>query len=55
VESDASGAERFIFVEHTYAISDVAESFPSVCGHDWKCLRLFSRLYCGTDSLVNSW
>ncbi|MFN7517078.1 MAG: iron-sulfur cluster biosynthesis transcriptional regulator SufR [Dolichospermum sp.] len=41
VESDASGAERFIFVEHTCAISDVAESFPSVCGHE---LEMFAAI-----------
>lgn len=26
--------ERFIFMEHNCAISNVAESFPSVCGHE---------------------
>ena len=43
VESDASGGggERFIFVEHTCAISDVAESFPSVCGHE---LEMFAAI-----------
>jgi len=34
VESDVNGAESFIFIEHTCAISNVAESFPSVCGHE---------------------
>ncbi|MBD2141596.1 iron-sulfur cluster biosynthesis transcriptional regulator SufR [Anabaena sp. FACHB-1250] len=43
VESDASGGggERFIFVEHTCAISDVAESFPSVCDHE---LEMFAAI-----------
>jgi DeoR family suf operon transcriptional repressor len=27
-------AERFMFTEHNCAISTVAESFPSVCGHE---------------------
>jgi DeoR family transcriptional regulator, suf operon transcriptional repressor len=26
--------EKFIFAEHNCAISDVAESFPTVCGHE---------------------
>lgn len=26
--------ERFIFMEHNCAISNVAESFPSICGHE---------------------
>ncbi|MBC5795357.1 iron-sulfur cluster biosynthesis transcriptional regulator SufR [Sphaerospermopsis sp. LEGE 00249] len=34
VESDANGGDRFLFMEHTCAISNVAESFPSVCGHE---------------------
>lgn len=28
------GKNRFIFIEHNCAISNVAESFPSVCGHE---------------------
>lgn len=32
---EASGSEdKFIFLEHNCAISNVAESFPSVCGHE---------------------
>jgi DeoR family suf operon transcriptional repressor len=35
VESpDSTEEERFIFIEHNCAISNVAESFPSVCGHE---------------------
>jgi DeoR family suf operon transcriptional repressor len=35
VESpDSIEEERFIFIEHNCAISNVAESFPSVCGHE---------------------
>ncbi|WP_071187502.1 iron-sulfur cluster biosynthesis transcriptional regulator SufR [Trichormus sp. NMC-1] len=41
VESDATGAERFIFMEHTCAISNVAESFPSVCGNE---LEMFAAI-----------
>ncbi|MBW4672130.1 MAG: iron-sulfur cluster biosynthesis transcriptional regulator SufR [Cyanomargarita calcarea GSE-NOS-MK-12-04C] len=29
-----SNSEGFIFMEHNCAISNVAESFPSVCGHE---------------------
>jgi DeoR family suf operon transcriptional repressor len=32
--SDSSGSERFMLTEHNCAISNVAESFPSVCGHE---------------------
>ncbi|MBH8574438.1 iron-sulfur cluster biosynthesis transcriptional regulator SufR [Nostocaceae cyanobacterium CENA369] len=31
---DSLGGERFIFMEHNCAISNVAESFPTVCGHE---------------------
>lgn len=31
---DASSGNRFIFIEHHCAISNVAESFPSICGHE---------------------
>ncbi|ABA20049.1 transcriptional regulator [Trichormus variabilis ATCC 29413] len=31
---DSIEEERFIFIEHNCAISNVAESFPSVCGHE---------------------
>ncbi|MEO1430120.1 MAG: iron-sulfur cluster biosynthesis transcriptional regulator SufR [Cyanobacteria bacterium J06632_19] len=35
VETSGSEAEdKFIFLEHNCAISNVAESFPSVCGHE---------------------
>ena len=35
VESnDASKGEGFILMEHNCAISNVAESFPSICGHE---------------------
>ncbi|MBF2066506.1 MAG: iron-sulfur cluster biosynthesis transcriptional regulator SufR [Calothrix sp. C42_A2020_038] len=34
VESTESSDERFIIAEHNCAISNVAESFPSVCGHE---------------------
>jgi len=35
VEDEASQTEeKFIFLEHNCAISNVAESFPSVCGHE---------------------
>ncbi|MEC4815543.1 MAG: iron-sulfur cluster biosynthesis transcriptional regulator SufR [Scytonema sp. PMC 1069.18] len=39
VESSESSEERFILTEHNCAISNVAESFPSVCGHE---LEMFS-------------
>lgn len=35
VESDdSSECDRFILMEHKCAISNVAESFPSICGHE---------------------
>jgi len=35
VEGEGSEAQdKFIFLEHNCAISNVAESFPSVCGHE---------------------
>ncbi|MBW4557375.1 MAG: iron-sulfur cluster biosynthesis transcriptional regulator SufR [Trichormus sp. ATA11-4-KO1] len=35
VESDdSSPQDSFIFMEHNCAISNVAESFPSICGHE---------------------
>mgnify|MGYP002777049672 FL=1 len=34
VESNDSSDERFIIAEHNCAISNVAESFPSLCGHE---------------------
>lgn len=39
--SHSAGEERFIFIEHTCAISNVAESFPSVCGHE---LEMFAAI-----------
>jgi DeoR family suf operon transcriptional repressor len=41
VDSDINGGERFMFMEHTCAISNVAESFPSVCGHE---LEMFAAI-----------
>ncbi|MGL5510091.1 MAG: iron-sulfur cluster biosynthesis transcriptional regulator SufR, partial [Microcoleaceae cyanobacterium] len=38
VEGEAKQA-GYIFIEHNCAISNVAESFPSVCGHE---LEMFS-------------
>lgn len=35
------GKEQFIFSEHNCAISEVAESFPSVCGHE---LEMFAAI-----------
>ncbi len=32
--SDSEMEDKFIFLEHNCAISNVAESFPSVCGHE---------------------
>jgi DeoR family transcriptional regulator, suf operon transcriptional repressor len=32
-------AEQYVFAEHNCAISDVAESFPNICGHE---LEMFS-------------
>lgn len=32
--NNSSAGEAFIFIEHNCAISNVAESFPSVCGHE---------------------
>ncbi|QLE57589.1 iron-sulfur cluster biosynthesis transcriptional regulator SufR [Nostoc sp. TCL26-01] len=34
VDPDSTEAERFIFMEHNCAIANVAESFPSICGHE---------------------
>ncbi|BAZ30672.1 hypothetical protein NIES4074_31340 [Cylindrospermum sp. NIES-4074] len=33
--------DRFIFIEHNCAISNVAESFPSICGHE---LEMFAAI-----------
>lgn len=35
-------AEKFFFTEHNCAISDVAESYPQVCGHE---LEMFASLF----------
>ncbi|WP_138499000.1 iron-sulfur cluster biosynthesis transcriptional regulator SufR [Nostoc sp. PA-18-2419] len=32
--NDSSRGESFIFIEHNCAISNVAESFPTICGHE---------------------
>ncbi|MEA5620767.1 iron-sulfur cluster biosynthesis transcriptional regulator SufR [Cronbergia sp. UHCC 0137] len=34
VDSGSTSVEGFIYIEHNCAISNVAESFPSVCGHE---------------------
>jgi len=34
VETNAIAAHSFVFMEHTCAISDVAESFPSICSNE---------------------
>ncbi|MEA5521290.1 iron-sulfur cluster biosynthesis transcriptional regulator SufR [Limnoraphis robusta] len=39
VESPSEKAEQYVLTEHNCAISNVAESFPSVCGHE---LEMFS-------------
>ncbi len=39
IEAPQLNVERYIFMEHNCAISSVAESFPSVCGHE---LEMFS-------------
>ncbi|MEA5550160.1 iron-sulfur cluster biosynthesis transcriptional regulator SufR [Anabaena cylindrica UHCC 0172] len=41
VDSCSSAEDSFIFIEHTCAISNVAESFPSVCGHE---LEMFAAI-----------
>ncbi|NET01610.1 MAG: iron-sulfur cluster biosynthesis transcriptional regulator SufR [Sphaerospermopsis sp. SIO1G1] len=41
IDSDIHGDERFMFMEHTCAISNVAESFPSVCGNE---LEMFAAI-----------
>jgi len=38
-DSDTDTGYRFILTEHNCAISNVAESFPSVCGHE---LQMFA-------------
>ena len=38
---EESGDDRFIMIEHNCAISGIAESFPSVCGHE---LEMFAAL-----------
>lgn len=40
LEPDASQPPRFVVAEYNCAISNVAESFPSVCGHE---LDMFAR------------
>jgi DeoR family transcriptional regulator, suf operon transcriptional repressor len=37
-----TSAEGYIFMEHNCAISNVAESFPSVCGHE---LEMFGAIF----------
>ncbi|QSJ19585.1 iron-sulfur cluster biosynthesis transcriptional regulator SufR [Nostoc sp. UHCC 0702] len=32
--SGGTAGDRFIFIEHNCAISNVAESFPTICGHE---------------------
>lgn len=39
MDNDNSHQERYILAEHNCAISEVAESYPSVCGHE---LEMFS-------------
>ena len=39
--SDSQTEDKFIFLEHNCAISNVAESFPSVCGHE---LEMFAAI-----------
>jgi DeoR family transcriptional regulator, suf operon transcriptional repressor len=41
LEDNRNGIERYILSEHHCAISEVAESFPSVCGHE---LEMFSAI-----------
>jgi len=41
-DSDTDTGYRFILTEHNCAISNVAESFPSVCGHE---LQMFATVY----------
>ncbi|MGM3308346.1 iron-sulfur cluster biosynthesis transcriptional regulator SufR [Anabaena sp. WFMT] len=41
VDSCSPAKDSFIFIEHTCAISNVAESFPSVCGHE---LEMFAAI-----------
>ncbi|NEU75257.1 iron-sulfur cluster biosynthesis transcriptional regulator SufR [Hassallia byssoidea VB512170] len=43
VESNESESDRFILMEHNCAISNVAESFPSICGHE---LEMFAAVLC---------
>lgn len=40
VEPDDQSANRFIVTEYNCAISHVAESFPSVCGHELEMFAL---------------
>ncbi|MDJ1184655.1 iron-sulfur cluster biosynthesis transcriptional regulator SufR [Roseofilum casamattae] len=47
IESEGNDSVRFMLAEHHCAISDVAESFPTVCGHE---LKMFSELF--EDCLV---
>lgn len=41
VEDPDSSTPKFILLEHNCAISDVAESYPSVCGHE---LEMFAAI-----------
>ncbi|MBS3030080.1 MAG: iron-sulfur cluster biosynthesis transcriptional regulator SufR [Dolichospermum sp. DET50] len=41
VDSNINDDEKYVFIEHTCAISNVAESFPSVCGHE---LEMFAAI-----------
>jgi DeoR family suf operon transcriptional repressor len=39
VESPEDGGERYVFAEYNCAISQVAETFPTVCGHELEMLQ----------------
>ena len=40
VETEAGDSPRYIITEYNCAISTIAESFPSVCGHELEMFRM---------------
>ena len=42
LDENQSKSKKFFFTEHNCAISEVAESYPQVCGHE---LEMFASLF----------
>ena len=49
---DSSKKQQFVFVEHNCAISEVAESYPSICGHE---LEMFGAVLPDCDVKRTHW